>query len=139
MLICRGDCIVRYGMFFVGTTVTLGSLYSGIHLCIGSDSWRCPFSYRVIRATDVIGFVMDAILKIVSVVICLLCFMSFWPWAFRYAIFPFRAMSVTVPGIVLFLMFRSIISSILRSLFLLNPASSGSQNWFESIASTFIH
>ena len=100
MLICRGDGIVWFGVSLCGMTVTLGSWYSGIHLLIGSDSRKCPFSYSVIRATDVIGFVMDATLNIVSVVICLLCCMFFCPWALWYAIFPFLAMSVTVPGIV---------------------------------------
>ena len=139
MLICLGEGIVLYVMFLVGVIVTLGSRYSGIHLLIGSESRKCPFSYSVIRATDVIGFVMEAILNIVSVVICLLCCMSFFPWACRYAIFPFLAMSVTVPGIVCWLMKVSMCSCIRFSLSLLNPSSSGLQYWFESGTSMLIH
>ena len=44
MLICLGEGIVLYVMFLVGVTVTLGSRYSGIHLLIGSESRKCPFS-----------------------------------------------------------------------------------------------
>ena len=38
---------------------TFRSRHSGMNLCTGSVSWKWPCSYSVIRATDVIGFVIE--------------------------------------------------------------------------------